>query len=444
MSDFTRLLAVGRTKRADVMVPTDEPFAVAAPWLLDLLEERSGDGPGGALSIVRGDGTEVDVALSPADQDLLDGEIIRFVRSEDAPAPAEVSDVTTAVADAYESRPLPWGAGSRHAAAGIGVGILAAAIWTVGSPLLPVDAAWWVIGLIAVGFAALAAALHPLRAAVPAGLLTSVALGTWLSAAVLTALRLSGSAPAEATWRFALIFAGLWAVLGLGFGLGVRDRGAASGALVAVVPTLAVVVCAATGSSELFTWGVVGAVSAAVLGLVPWVVISLSGLAGLDDRAAASGEPTGSAARSVIGAAYGVSAWSTVALAVPLAASGVALAVSGDGWATGLAIALAVIAALRTRVAPGRVESLALWGSALIIALAVVGARLPEPGLQIAALAGLGVLAVVGAVLRPPLHIRARLRRLGGLLEWFAVVSLLPLLLGVLDLYSQLLGTFPA
>ncbi|MET0854718.1 MAG: hypothetical protein ABWY30_08805, partial [Microterricola sp.] len=61
------------------------------------------------------------------------------------------------------------------------------------------------------------------------------------------------------------------------------------------------------------------------------------------------------------------------------------------------------------------------------------------------ALAGLVVAAVLVAIaagVRPAAHTRATLRRFGNTIESLAVVSTVPLLLGVFGLYAQLLETF--
>ena len=53
------------------------------------------------------------------------------------------------------------------------------------------------------------------------------------------------------------------------------------------------------------------------------------------------------------------------------------------------------------------------------------------------------VVTTVAASVHPAAPLRARLRGIGNALESIAVVALLPLLLGALGVYSELLGMFP-
>jgi hypothetical protein len=65
-----------------------------------------------------------------------------------------------------------------------------------------------------------------------------------------------------------------------------------------------------------------------------------------------------------------------------------------------------------------------------------------EPGLTLVILAAATLVIAVGAGVNPAAHQRASLRRLGNTLEAFAMVALIPVVLGVFDVYSDLLGAF--
>ncbi|WP_200829853.1 EsaB/YukD family protein, partial [Cellulomonas algicola] len=126
MSTFTRLTLVGAERRAEVVVPSDEGVAAMLPQLLELLGESPRLAPQ-AVALVRVTGDQVDLALDPASQGLLDGEVLRVVRAAAAPPPAEVADVTDAAAEELRVRTDRWSASSRRVLAAVVVGLATAA-----------------------------------------------------------------------------------------------------------------------------------------------------------------------------------------------------------------------------------------------------------------------------------------------------------------------------
>ncbi|MDF2746501.1 MAG: hypothetical protein K0S98_785, partial [Propionibacteriaceae bacterium] len=93
MTEFTRLTVIGSARKADLVVPNDEAVAGLMPRLMDLLDEPTGSVVR-PLTLVRATGEQLDAALTIADQQVSDGELLRLVRSDDAPPPPEVADVT--------------------------------------------------------------------------------------------------------------------------------------------------------------------------------------------------------------------------------------------------------------------------------------------------------------------------------------------------------------
>ena len=57
-------------------------------------------------------------------------------------------------------------------------------------------------------------------------------------------------------------------------------------------------------------------------------------------------------------------------------------------------------------------------------------------------LAGSAALVVIMVLARPAAHQRAFLRRVGNVIEALAVIALIPLLLGMFDIFSDLLRAF--
>ena len=108
-----------------------------------------------------------------------------------------------------------------------------------------------------------------------------------------------------------------------------------------------------------------------------------------------------------------------------------------------LALALAVVAALRTRAFPLAAAQMALWFAvAAGTTYALLRQPLLDPVTTAGALLALAVLAGIAAAVRPAPHQRASLRRLGNLVEAVAMIAVIPLLLGVFGVYADLLGAF--
>ncbi len=149
-------------------------------------------------------------------------------------------------------------------------------------------------------------------------------------------------------------------------------------------------------------------------------------------------------ALSSVDDAYSALTWSVATVSAVLAVSGVALVLASELWSGLLAFAFALVAALRSRAFPLRAQVWSLWAAAAAIAAAAVVTQLTSAlawiGVGVATLAA--VLVAVAVLARPAAHTRARLRGLGNLIETLAVVALLPLLLGALGVYAELLGMF--
>jgi ESX secretion system protein EccD len=190
-------------------------------------------------------------------------------------------------------------------------------------------------------------------------------------------------------------------------------------------------------------FGVTGVVAVAACGLVPWYALSASGLTGLDDQVVSGTRLARKRVLPTITAAYQTMTWTTVALAVPTATAATVLLQTSNGWAIGLGAVIVLVTALRTRAYPLAWQVIALWGAVLIpLLVGLVAQFATQPAVGAAIATGIAAAAAILAGARPARHHRARLRRAGNLIEGFAVVALLPLLLGVFNVYADLLGTF--
>lgn len=434
MTRYTRLTLVGSTRRAQVVVPSDEGFAVMLPDLLDVLGEQPTTAPQ-AVALVRLTGEQVDLALDCASQDLADGEVLRVVRAVEAPPPPEVVDVTDATAEAFAQRADRWDARARTGLAAVVAGVAVGLAALTGRTLVPVEARLGVLLAAAVLVAAIAAAVGRAGRHHAGAVLTGAAVG------VAVGVGAAASRPGGLVALLAAL-ATTWGVLALGVGIGRRDRGALTGAVLGLVLTgghlLALALLAdVTAHAWLAVAGLV------VCGLLPWLAMTTAGLTGLDD-AALDGEPP-ARPRVAVGLddAYRGLSWSAVAVAVTLATATTGLVATSLGAAVALGLVAVLVTALRTRSVPLRVQVVALWGAVVVPLVAAVGTHLSDD----AALTGAVLTAaavVVGVVsgLRPSGQQRARLRRLGDVVELLAVLTVVPLLLAVLGVLGELLGTF--
>ncbi|MGC0369351.1 hypothetical protein [Microbacterium sp. SLBN-111] len=441
MSIYTRLTVAGSERRAEVVVPSGEPVGAAIPRLLDLLGETAGT-VARPLAVIAPDGEQIDIALTPQQLDLADGTLVRLVRLDAAPPPPVVIDVTDAAADAHDARPDRWDERARTIAGGTGI----AAAFAVAGWLSP-----WSSPTLA-AFALLTTAVVLAAIATGLGLGGLRRLSTCVAAAAAGLSLPVGSATAAALGSgSSALLAGIAAALATGFtvallGVGIahRRRGAASGgALGAVLASLYLGLLLA-GVDAIAASAVAGVVAAFATGPLPWIALSSAGLTDLDQRAAEGAPPARPRAFAAIDEAYAALTWSVGAVASILGVTGVVLALSGTIWTELLALAFFLVAALRTRAFPLRWQGWLLWMAAGAIAAA---------GLTVLLVGGLGWIgagvAVVVAVLlatmvlvQPRPHVRARLRGLGNVVETLAVVALIPLLVGTLGIYAELLAMF--
>ena len=441
MTIYTRLTVAGSARRAEVAVPSRQPVGAAIPRLRDLPAETAGT-VARPLAVIAPDGEQIDIALTPQQLDLADGTLVRLVRLDAAPPPPVVIDVTDAAADAHDARPDRWDDRARTIAGGTGI----AAAFAIAGWLSP-----WSSPTLA-AFALLGAAVVLAAIATGLGLGGLRRLSTCVSAAAAGLALPVGSATAGALASGpSALLAGIAAALAtastvalLGVGVAHRRRGAASGGALGAVLSSLLLGLLLAGVDAVAASTITGVVAAFATGPLPWIALSSAGLTDLDQRAADGAPPARPRAFAAIDEAYAALTWSVAAVASVLGVTGVALALSGTIWTELLALAFFLVAALRTRAFPLRWQGWLLWAAAGVIAAAALTVLLVG-GLG---WVGAGVAVVVAALVatmvlvRPLPRVRARLRGLGNIVETLAVVSLIPLLVGALGIYAELLGMF--
>jgi type VII secretion integral membrane protein EccD len=445
VSIYTRLTVSGSERRAEVVVPSGEPVGAAIPRLLDLLGETAGtvERP---LAVIAPDGEQIDIALTPHQLDLVDGTLVRLVRVDAAPPPPVVIDVTDAAADAHDSRPDRWDERARTVAGAAGI----AAAFAVAGLLSP-----WSSPTVA-AFASLVAAVMLVAVATGLGLGGLSRLSTCVSAGAAGLALPVGAATtaALASHGFAAdaaLVGGVAAALAtgstvalLGAGVAHRRRGAESGGALGAVLSSLLLGLVLGGVDAVAAAAITGVIAAFATGPLPWIALSAAGLTDLDQRAADGSPPPPPRAFAAIDEAYAALTWSVAAVASVLGVAGVVLAFSGTVWTELLALAFFLVASLRTRAFPLRWQGWLLWTAAGTIAAAGLTVLL-SGGLGwvgAGAAIALAVLIATMVLVRPRPHVRARLRGLGNVVETLAVVSLVPLLVGALGVYADLLGMF--
>ncbi|MEV8274628.1 hypothetical protein [Microbacterium sp. NPDC077184] len=445
MSIYTRLTVAGATRRSEVVVASREPLGAAVPRLLDLLDETSGT-VSRPLTLVTPDGEQLDIGLSPEQLDLVDGTLVRLVRLDAAPPPPVVIDVTDAAADAHDARPDRWDDRARMIAGGTGIALALAAAGLLapfaepGLAVATLLAAIVVLLGTAVGLGLLG--LRRVSACVgaaAAGLVLPLAVAS--SSAALAA----GADPGAALLLAAsvAVAAGGTAVL-LGRGVALRAPGAAAGGAWGAVLASILLGMLMAGVAPAPAAAIAGTLAAFATGPLPWIALSAAGLTDLDRRVARGERLDRPRAFASIDDAYAALTWSVAGVAALLAITGTALVLADELWSGLLALAFALIAALRSRAFPLRMQGWALWAAVAAIALTALLTQLAgeRSWLGVAAAAAGAVLVAVATLIAPREHTRARLRGFGNALETLAVVSLLPLLVGALGIYPELLGMF--
>jgi type VII secretion integral membrane protein EccD len=435
MPEFTRLTIIGTERKAELVVPSDEAIGRLMPRLMELLEEPNGS-VARPLTLVRATGEQLDVAMTAADQSLLDGELLRIVRADDAPPPPEVADVTDVLGESLRDRAGLWSRQGREVTGAIALGVLAVVI-TLLTPagILLLTGVYFVL---VVG-AAVAGRLGWRWGSVA---LTAMALGVVLAGCWPTSTRADLGALAVPTALTIATILG-WLALRFGIGIGLNTRpvmlGSYLGVGLAAVPVLLILV----GVPAEGAVAIAAAVAVIACGVLPRVALASSGLTGLDDQVLEGHPRRRDDVELTVNDAYRMLSWAAVAVAIPLAVAPALLLASTNPWAVAAGALAVVITALRTRAFPLTVQQMALWAAVLV---ATIAGLLRQPRLDdlvvAILLAAVAVLVVILVMARPAAHARAFWRRAGNLVEALAVIALIPVLLGVFGVYADLLGSF--
>lgn len=449
---FTRVTVVAPRTRIDLALPSDIAVANLLPMLLDMAGESSPDGGskhgGWCLAKLGGDSVDPDRSLSSLG--VVDGDLLQIRRRHDNPPLPLFDDVVEAIAKVTPDSYRPW---TEHTArtlglAGAGLALLASAGGLLRAAALASDSAG-----AGVGVGALAAVTAII--ALIAGVVIARVYGETSAGVVMAA----GSLPLGFVSGLYLVPGGIHAenfllACTLTFVLAV-----ASVALLGarVTPFVASATAATLGlltflSASLVhrpAAGIAAAAAAVALGgisALPRLTIHLSRLpmpqvpGNAKDLAESSGFPDCAQIEHRVAAAH---EYLTGMIAGCGAVAAIGAVVAATGGAVGIVLGAVVAAVLLLRARSytngNQVIALVASGMGTVAGLtAGLLATARQPGALLAGSAGLlalATLALVCGVVVPRRRFSPVLRRSVDVVEAVLIASVLPLALGVLDLY---------
>lgn len=442
-AEMSRVTLVGERRRADIVLPSDTPVGQLLPDILQLLDDRAASRPL-TRQLLTSDGSALPLDSTLASAGIGDGAVLRLVRTHAAPPAPVVHDVTDLVADSLDLQAWRWRPATRRATAGVTTVVFAVIAALLARREFPLGA---LAGALAAATVVLLAAGALVVRLGRGNRTLSTAL--LLVAAALSVLTAWTAADAH-DWSWALRLAAVagaaamsLALLGLLSPLG---RGGIVGSLAAVVLTAAWEGVAAFTSEPARIGAVMAVLSVVLLGVLPRLALTASGLTALDDRRSGGASVSRHDVSNALAATHRGLALATLATSVSAAAAGwlLASAERPTVWTVLLASLVAVVLLSRARAFPLVAEVVALFVAASVLLVRLVMLWLDRDGGAgpIVLLCAAALLPLMALAAEPPEHVRVRLRRMADLVESIGVVGLFPLTVGVFGMYGQLLNRF--
>ena len=444
---YTRVTLVGQQRHLDLLLPSDQPVAALMPQVLDLL----GDEPAADVAakvLIAPDGTELAPEDTLAQAAVLDGTAVQLCNASEAPPAPIVYDVTDLVVAETEAVRGRWNRAWKNATAGV---FAAAGLWAGAELLIAAvapEAAWWLLAAVTVLSAAAGVLISRRSPSSPAGpAAVGAAWLTGLGSSLHAAGFLGGSDGDYA--RAGLLLAGSTAAALLALGAANRrPKAMYTGALVTAVATALWSAAVALTGSAVQAAALAGIASVLLLGLLPGLALTASGLAALDDRRAKGGQVGRPDALDAVASAHGglVAGTAAAAASAALALWTLGTDTAQQTWSLPLLAVLTLAVFLRARAFPLAPERLALYAATAVglAALAAGGSRwfTDQPWAT-----GTAVLVLAGAVwialsLDLPDHAQARFRLAAKRLETLAILASVPLAAGMFGIFAQLLESF--
>ncbi|GAA3193907.1 hypothetical protein GCM10017688_60340 [Streptomyces ramulosus] len=434
---------VGERRRADIVLLSDTPIGQLLPDVLQLLGDRPASGPM-SRQLVTSDGSALPHDSTLASAGIVDGAVLRLVRTHSAPPAPVVHDVTDQVADDLDLRAWRWRPAARRASAGV-----ATVSFTVVAALLArrefaLDA---LVGpCSALALVLLVAGLLVTRVGQGnRGLTTSLLLASG-GLGVLTAWMAADAYAWSGAGRLAGVAGVLVLMLGcLGY-FSPLGRGGLVGAVTTAVLAVVWEAVAAVQGDPARLGAVMAVFSLVLLGVLPRLALMASGLTALDDRRSGGVSVSRHQVGTALAATHRGLALSTVVTAVSAVSAGwlLTLAETPTVWSAVLASLVVVVLVSRARAFPlvAEVVALLVAASCLVVRLVMVWMEHAGGAGPLAVLGAAAVVPLVALAVQVPEHVQVRLRRVADLIESVGMVALFPLAFGVFGVYGQLLNQF--
>ncbi len=448
---FSRVTVVAPRTRIDVALPSDVTVADLLPALLELAREHAADGGArhGGWCLARLGRAPLDGARTLSASGVLDGELLQLRKRADTPAPPLFDDVIDAVALSTPASYKPWTEATARvlgtAAALAALATATVAVYLAGpGPAEAVTAGSAAVALLAVG-TVLGRVYREPRAG------TVLATGAPPMAFV-AGLYAVPDGPGRANLLLACVLALVFAAAGVGMvggGVSVFTAAATAGGLGAAAALVAVLVAhpvAGIGAG-------LSAVALVGLSAAPRLTIQLARLPvpavpttsrELSEDDTADFPDVATIERQ---AALGHEHLTGLVVGFATTASVGALLAARDGvLGVVLCAVVAAVLMLRARTYANGVQAVALLAAgALTAGGLVVGWMVwAEDGTRLLAVfataLALAALALVLGVVFPRRRFSPPLRRAVEVVEALAIAAVLPLALGVMDLYATMRG----
>ncbi|MEC5200223.1 type VII secretion integral membrane protein EccD [Arthrobacter sp. PL16] len=437
---FTRVTLIGTRRHLDLLLPSDRPVGALMPQVLDLLHDEPSDDVAAKL-LVTPDGTPLSAGRTLDDAGIADGSSLLLCNAAEAPPAAVVYDVTDLVVDRTADLRGRWTTTFTTATA---IVLTALGLWA-GAELLLREylpgSAWWILcslGGVLLAGGTVAGVVARFR---EMGIALLVA--GWITAFA-GILHRGDSLPVVA-----LLTSALTVVLLLAVGI-IADRRKAMASAALTLGALTLVWVAATfiAPDPPKAAALTALAGLLVLGLMPKVALSASGLATLDDQRSKGGTIARTDALDAVAAAHASLSFGSVITGVSI---GAGLWIIGTDtetqeWTLPLLAALTLATALRARAFPLAAERIALNAASAVglTALALGALRfLPQqPWLVAVVVLLIAVASALSLAVEPADHVAARGRQQAKRLETVAILASIPLTVGMFGVFVQLLESF--
>ncbi len=454
---FSRVTVVAPKTRIDLALPSDVSVADLLPMLLDMAHEGSPDGGarhGGWCLAKLGD-APLDTSQTLASLGIVDGDMLQLRRRSDDPPPPLYDDVVDALAEAEPGSYRPW---TKETAARIGhtagaLALIASAV-ALGIAAAPQGIIYQIIAAVAgmvVAIFATGVGAIVTRAYGASTTGTVIAAAGGLPMAFVSGLNIVPGDKLEPALLLAsalmLIFSSV-SIMVIGSGI-VVFIGAAT---VSLFATLACVVATLLGPVATPAGIAAGAAAVGLAGIsmLPRVTIQLAKLplphvpGSSEDLKEENDSPDYREIERQSGLAHQYMTGMIVGCGVTAALGSIIAASAPNIWGPLLAIVVSAVLLLRGRNYANGSQAVALLSSGLLAALGVtVGLLATSPSLVLLAwvfwpLMLLGAASLMFGVVFPNRRFSPVQRRTVDILEAVLIALVLPLALGVMDVYMTI------